>query len=489
MPRTRCAGVLQIKMKLNSLTITEAHRGLVEKEFSSVELTKSCFDSIRKNEKKLNAFITLTEDLAFKQAENVDKKIQNKKKINILEGIPAAIKDNILVEGVKATAGSKILSNYVATYDATAVERLKNSGAVIVGKTNMDEFAMGSSGETSFFGPTKNPIDIEKVPGGTSSGSAAAVAGDEAIFSLGSDTGGSVRQPAALCGIVGFKPTYGRVSRHGLLAMASSFDQIGTLTKTVQDAAYVFEAISGPDKFDSTVVDKEFHITAEFKQGLTGMRIGVPKEYFIKGMDKGVEECVKKSIKQLENLGAEIVEVSLPIAPYALAAYYILMPAEVSSNLARYDGVRYGFRAEARNLLETYLKTRREGFGEEARRRIMLGTYVLSSGYYDAYYKKAQQVRRLIKNDFDKVFRDVDCLVTPTTPAVAFNIGEKFDNPLTMYLEDIFTVSANVAGVPAISVPCGESKGLPVGLQFIGDYFGESAIFRAANNLELNSKS
>ncbi|MFH0779756.1 MAG: Asp-tRNA(Asn)/Glu-tRNA(Gln) amidotransferase subunit GatA [Parcubacteria group bacterium] len=476
-------------MKLNTLTIADAHNGLINKDFSSVELTKACFDSIRKNEKKLNAFITLTEDLAFKQAENVDKKIQNKKKINILEGVPAAIKDNILVEGVKATAGSKILSSYVAAYDATVVDRLKKAGAVILGKTNMDEFAMGSSGETSFFGPTKNPIDLEKVPGGSSSGSTVAVASDEAIFSLGSDTGGSVRQPAALCGIVGFKPTYGRVSRHGLLAMASSFDQIGTLTKTVQDAASVFEAISGVDKFDSTVVGKEFHVTSEFKQGLTGMRIGVPKEYFIKGMDKSVEDCVENSIKQLENLGAEIVEVSLPTTPYALAAYYILMPAEVSSNLARYDGVRYGFRAEAKNLLEMYLKTRREGFGEEARRRIMLGTYVLSSGYYDAYYKKAQQVRRLIKEDFDNVFKSVDCLVTPTTPAVAFNIGEKFDNPLTMYLEDIFTVSANVAGVPAISVPCGLADGMPVGLQFIGNYFGESAMFRAANNFELNSKS
>ncbi|MBI5077516.1 Asp-tRNA(Asn)/Glu-tRNA(Gln) amidotransferase subunit GatA [Candidatus Falkowbacteria bacterium] len=469
---------------LNILTIEEAHRGLINKEFSSRELTKACFSAIKKQEKKLNAFITLTEDEAFAQAEAIDRKIKDKEEINALAGIPLAVKDNILVESVKATAGSKILSTYVAAYDATVISRLKRMGAVILGKANLDEFAMGSSGETSFFGPTKNPRDSEKVPGGSSSGPAAAVASDEAIYALGSDTGGSVRLPASFCGVVGFKPTYGRVSRHGLMAMASSLDQIGSLTKTVQDAAYVFEAIAGQDKFDSTTAPKKANVVSSLKKSIKGLKIGVAKDFFIKGMDENVEKIVKAAMKKLAELGAELIDVSLPLIKYSLAVYYILMPAEVSSNLARYDGVRYGARCEAGNLLEMYLKTRREGFGEEARRRIMLGTYVLSAGYYDAYYKKAQQVRRLIKEDFDKAFQQVDCLISPTSPSVAFNLGEKFDDPLTMYLADIFTVSANIAGLPAISIPGGETSGLPVGLQLMGKHFDEATLLNAAYQLE-----
>lgn len=471
-------------MSLNTLTIEEAHRGLVNKEFSSRELTRACFETIKKQDKKLNAFISLTEDKAYEMAEAVDRKIKKSEEIGVLAGIPLAVKDNILVEGAKATAGSKILSTYVAAYDATVVDRLKRIGAVILGKANLDEFAMGSSGETSFFGSTKNPRDLTKVPGGSSSGPAAAVASDEAIYALGSDTGGSVRQPASFCGIVGLKPTYGRVSRHGLMAMASSLDQIGTLTKTVKDAAFVFEAIAGLDKFDSTTVDKKADAVSLINKSIKGLKVGVAKDFFIKGMDENVKRTVKTAIKKLEGLGAEIVEVNLPLVKYALAVYYILMPAEVSSNLARYDGVRYGARSSGGNLLEMYLKTRREGFGEEARRRIMLGTYVLSAGYYDAYYKKAQQVRHLIKDDFDKAFEKVNCLVSPTSPSVAFGLGEKFDDPLTMYLADIFTVSANIAGLPAVSIPCGEVDKLPVGLQLIGKYFDEQTLFQAAYQLE-----
>ena len=472
-------------MKLNTLTIEESHKGLKNKDFSSVELTKSCLDAIRVKDEKLNAFISVTEDAAFQQAEKVDIKIKaGKLPLKKLEGIPVAIKDNIMVEGVKCTAGSKILSKYVATYDATVIEKLKTAGSVILGKTNMDEFAMGSSGETSNFGPVKNPIDKTKVPGGSSSGSTVAVASDEAIFALGSDTGGSVRQPASFCGIVGFKPTYGSISRHGLIAMASSFDQIGMLNKTVRDAACVYESIAGLDKFDSTSVKQKINVLENLDKDIKGLRVGVPKEFFIDGMDQEVATLVKIAIKKLESLGAEIKEVSLPKTKYSLAAYYVLMPAEVSSNLARFDGVRYGYRAEAENLLEMYLKTRREGFGDEVRRRIMLGTYVLSAGYYDAYYKKAQQVRRLIKEEFDAVYKEVDLLIMPTTPTPAFSLKEKFDDPLTMYLADIFTVSANVAGLPAISIPAGMVNELPVGVQLYGKQFDEATLLRVAHHLE-----
>jgi len=343
---------------------------------------------------------------------------------------------------------------------------------------------MGSSGETSFYGPTKNPVDIDRVPGGSSSGSTVAVAANETIFAIGSDTGGSVRQPASFCGVVGFKPTYGRVSRHGLMAMASSFDQVGMLTKDVLDAAHVFEAIAGQDKMDSTTVKKKTAIVKNIKSDLRGLRVGVPKEYFIKGMDEDVEKLVRQTIEKIKSAGATIVDISLPRAKYALAIYYILMPAEVSANLARFDGVRYGHRAEAGNLLEMYMKTRREGFGDEVRRRIMLGTYVLSSGYCDAYYKKGQQVRRLIKEDFDRAFEKVDCVISPTAPTTAFRLGEKFGDPLTMYLADVFTISANVAGLPAISIPAGTVNGLPVGVQFMARHFDEQTLFNAAAGAE-----
>lgn len=473
-------------MELNGLTIKQAHEGLKKKEFSSVELTKACLDRIKKVDKKLNSFITKTKDKALVSAELADQKIKKaKEEINILEGIPVCLKDNILVRGVKCTAASKILEDYNAVYDATVAKKLRDRGMALLGKTNMDEFAMGSSNETSYFGSVKNPWDLKRVSGGSSGGSVVSVSTDEAIFALGSDTGGSIRQPASFCGVVGLKPTYGRVSRNGLMAMASSLDQIGPITKNVEDAALVLKEIAGHDKDDSTTVfGKEEEFLKDLKKDIKGLKIGVPKEYFIEGMDEGTEKTVKEAIKKLEALGAKIEEVSLPYSEYALAVYYIIMPAEVSANLARYDGVRYGFRAEAKDLIDTYLKTRSKGFGDEVIRRIMLGTYSLSAGYYDAYYLKAQKVRTLIKKDFEKVFKKVDCLAAPTTPAPAFKIGEKFDDPLTMYLADIFTVSLNVSGLPGISVPCGFSGNLPVGLQIIGNYFDEKTILRVANNYE-----
>lgn len=485
-------------MQLNKLTIEEAHRGLKNKEFSAVELTESCFDSIRKQDEKLNAFITITEDQALIQAEKVDSKIKNShQELNILEGIPVAIKDNLLVEDVKCTAGSKILESYIATYDATVVEKLKAVGSIIIGKTNMDEFAMGSSGETSHFGSTKNPHDLTRVAGGSSSGSTVAVASNEALFALGSDTGGSVRLPASFCGVVGFKPSYGSISRHGLIAMASSFDQVGVLSKTVKDSAYVYEALAGLDKFDSTTRKpgtikcslkvqgkQKVNVLENIESDVKGKKIGLPKEFFIEGIDSEVEKIVLNAAAKLESLGAELVEVSLPRTKYALAIYYVLVPAEVSSNMARFDGVRYGYRAESANLLEMYLKTRQQGLGDEVRRRIMLGTYVLSSGYYDAYYKKAQQVRRLIQQDFEDVFKKVDLLLTPTSPTTAFSLGEKFNDPLTMYLADVFTVSVNVAGLPALSLPAGFVNKLPVGVQLIGKQFDESTLFNIAQQLE-----
>ncbi|MEA3272169.1 MAG: Asp-tRNA(Asn)/Glu-tRNA(Gln) amidotransferase subunit GatA [Patescibacteria group bacterium] len=473
-----------MKKLLNTLTIKEAHKGLVSKKFSSVDLTKACLDQIKSLDKKINAFITVTEDLALEQAKKVDKKIKSGGKLKPLEGIPMALKDNILVKDAKCTAGSKILENYIASYDATVVKKLKEAGAVILGKTNLDEFAMGSSTESSYFGSTKNPIDTKKVPGGSSGGSVAAVASDMCFYALGSETGGSVRQPASLCGVIGMKPSYGRVSRYGLMAMASSLDQISPTTKTVEDLRMVLDCIMGVDKKDSTTVDLKEEKPK--KKSIKGMKIGVPKEYFIKGMDKEVEKRVREGIKKLEKLGAKMVDISLPHTEYALAVYYIVMPSEVSSNLSRYDGIRYGFTtvSKAKNLMDVYFETRRQGFGDEARRRIMLGTYALSSGYYDAYYKKAQQVRTLIKNDFDKAFTKVDCIVTPTSPTVAWDIGEKFDDPLTMYLSDIYTVSANIAGIPGISVPCGEAHNLPVGLQLLGKQFDEETILNVASEYE-----
>ncbi len=468
-------------MNLNELTIKQAHDGLTAKKFTSVELTEACLAQIKKLNKKLNAFITVTEKEALAQASAADKKIAHGGKIGILEGVPVALKDNILVKDTRATVGSKILENYVAAYDATVVEKLKAAGAVILGKTNLDEFAMGASTETSYFGPTKNPHDAARVPGGSSGGSAAAVAANMCIYALGSDTGGSVRQPASFCGVVGMKPTYGAVSRYGLMAMASSLDQIGPITKTAEDAELVFDIIRGRDEMDSTTVEELRSTKQKTKINVKNLKVGVPKEYFVAGMDKDVEKNVRSAIDKLKREGAKIKEVSLPHAKYALAVYYLIVPAEVSANMARYDGIRYGYRTErAKNLLETYLKTRAEGFGDEVKRRIMLGTYALSAGYHDAYYLQAQKMRTLIRQDFEKVFKEVDCLVMPTAPTTAFKIGEKIDDPLTMYLSDIFTVSANVTGLPAISVPCGEVKKLPVGLQIMTPWFSEEKIFQIA---------
>ncbi|MFA6215926.1 MAG: Asp-tRNA(Asn)/Glu-tRNA(Gln) amidotransferase subunit GatA [Patescibacteria group bacterium] len=475
-------------MLLNELTIKQANEGLKKKDFSSVDLAKACFDRIKKTDDKIKAFVTLTEDLAIKQAEAADRA---KDFSQPLAGIPAAIKDIFCIEDIRTTAASKILENYIAPYTATTVKKLLSAGSAVLGKTNMDEFACGSSTETSHFGQTKNPWDLKRVPGGSSGGSAAAVAADQCLYALGTDTGGSIRQPASLCNIVGIKPTYGRVSRYGVIAMASSLDQVGPMTKTVEDAAIVLEQLAGSDKNDSTTVNHEVPKYSELiKKGIKGLKIGVPKEFFVSGTDPAVEKTVKQAIAKLEELGAKITEVSLPHVKYGLAVYYILMPSELSANLARYDGVRYGFSAKAESLLENYLQTRAQGFGPEIRRRIMLGTYSLSAGYYDAYYLKAQKVRTLVKQDFDQALAEVDCLVTPTSPTVAFKFGEKVDDPLTMYLSDIFTVSINIAGVPAISIPCGFAKPkdgkteMPVGLQIIGNHFAEATILQAAYNYE-----
>lgn len=462
-------------MNLAGLTITQAHQWLKKKEFSAVELCKAHLDRIKKKDKNISAFLTVNESLALNQAKEIDDLISSGGKISSLSGIPCAIKDNILVEGVKCTAGSKILGNYIAPYSATVVKKIKDAGAVILGKTNLDEFAMGSSTENSGFKVTRNPHDLSRVPGGSSGGSAACVAADMSVFSLGSDTGGSVRQPACFCGVVGLKPTYGAVSRYGLIAFASSLDQIGPITKTVEDAKIVFEAISGKDALDSTNI--EWKKTADWKLKIKNLRIGVPKEYFIKGIDKDVDKIVRGAIKKYEKMGAKIVEVSLPHTQYALPAYYIISPSEASANLARYDGVRYGYSVkETKSLLDGYLKTREQGFGKEVRRRIMLGTYVLSSGYYEAYYLRAQKIRTLIKDDFDKAFKKVDVILTPTSPTPAFKIGEKAKDPLSMYLSDIFTVSVNLAGLPALSLPIGYVGKLPVGLQIIGRIFEENKI-------------
>lgn len=461
-------------------TIQSAHKSLIKKEFSAVELAKFYLDKIKKENDKLNDFLSLTEKLALEQAKKVDEKIADGEKIGQLEGIPMAIKDNILVEGYKTTAGSKNLENYTAPYDATVIEKLKKAGAVIIGKTNLDEFAMGSSTENSAFGVVKNPLDISRVPGGSSGGSAAAVAAEHCVGALGSDTGGSVRQPASFCGVVGFKPSYGMVSRYGLIAMASSLDQIGSLTKTVEDAKLIFDVIKGRDVMDSTSIDlgPRFSASQPKAEKFKKLKIGIPKEYFSEGINQGVKEIIEKTIKDCEKIG-EIKEVSLPHTEYGLAVYYIIMPAEVSANLARYDGIKYGYRAKGQNLLAQYFQSRHEGFGNETRRRIMLGTYALSAGYYDAYYGKAQKVRAIIKNEFEEIFRETDILLTPTAPTPAFKIGEKIE-PLSMYLSDIYTVPASLAGLPAISVPCGNVGNLSVGLQLIGPQFRDDLVLEVA---------
>ncbi len=469
-------------MNLNELTIVGLAGGLEKGDWSSRDIARACLDRAQAQRDKTKAYVTLTEEAALAAADASDKRRRENKTLSVLDGIPVAVKDNLMVAGVGATAGSNILKNYVAPYDATVVGRLKAAGAVILGKTNMDEFAMGSSTETSCHGPTRNPWDTDKIPGGSSGGSAAAVAEGSAIAALGSDTGGSIRQPAAMCGVVGLKPTYGRVSRYGLMAMASSLDQVGPFARTVDDAALLLRAIEGKDRLDSTSVDlkPDWQIPSEWQESVRGLKLGLPKEYFVSGMDGDVNSAVRSAVEGLEKLGAEIKEVSLPHADYALAVYYVLMPSEVSANLARFDGMRYGTRVDGPDLVSTYRLSRGRGFGREVRRRIMVGTYALSSGYYDAYYLKAQKVRRLIAQDFDQALSEVDLLVTPTAPTVAWNIGEKFDDPIAMYLSDVYTVCVNVAGLPAVSVPCGFAKGLPIGLQFIGRHFDEKTLLRAA---------
>jgi len=470
-------------MELYQLTIHELQGMLKKGETTAQDVTESVLNRIKTVDGKVSAYITVTEEVAIGQAKEADRRIKAGGASSPLLGIPIAVKDNMCTDGIKTTCASKILANFRPPYDATVVERLKQAGYVLCGKPNMDEFAMGSSTENSGFFVTKNPWDLSRIPGGSSGGSAAAVAADECIASLGSDTGGSIRQPAACCGVVGLKPTYGRVSRYGLVAFASSLDQIGPITKDVTDTAILMNVISGHDPKDSTSANIPApDFTRSLKKNVKGMKIGMPKEYFIEGMDREVERAVKDAVKTLEGLGATVVEVSLPHTSYAVATYYILATSEASSNLARYDGVKYGFRAQgAKDLLDTYLQTRSQGFGPEVKRRIMLGTYALSAGYYDAYYKKGQQVRTLIKRDFDDSFKTVDVIATPTAPTAAFKIGEKSADPLQMYLSDIFTISVNLAGIPAIAIPCGfTSENLPVGLQLLGRHFDEESIIHAA---------
>jgi len=466
----------------HQLTIHEAHRLLKARQLSSVELTKACLERIQEVEPKIHALVTITNELALSQAKKADQLITGGD-IHPLTGIPVIIKDNMCTKGIPTTCSSRMLQNFVPPYDATVVEKLNNCGAVIIGKANMDEFAMGSSTEHSAFFPTHNPWDLSRVPGGSSGGSAVAVATGETVYALGSDTGGSIRQPAGFCSVVGLKPTYGRVSRYGLVAFASSLDQIGPLTKDVTDCAIVLNAIAGYDNRDSTSVP---YPTPDYTQCLTtdlkGLNIGVPKEYFVTGMQAEVETALRAAISKLEQLGARVDwEVSLPHTPYALAVYYIIAPSEASANLARYDGVKYGFSyQDTDSIWEALEKTRQFGFGDEVKRRIMLGTYALSAGYYDAYYLKAQKVRTLIRQEFDQAFSKFDALITPTSPTVPFKIGEKVDDPLQMYLSDVCTLPINIAGLPAISMPAGFGNGLPIGMQLIGKPFGEETILRVA---------
>lgn len=470
-------------MSLHSLTIHELHEKLKRREISSAELTQSVFERIAAVEHKVRAYISLCHERALQEAERADEKFRRGEIASPLQGIPISVKDIFLTQGVLTTCASKILGNFVPPYDSTTVKKLKEAGAVGVGKTNMDEFAMGSSTENSAFFPTRNPWKLDRVPGGSSGGSAASVAADQCIASLGTDTGGSIRQPAACCGIVGLKPTYGRVSRFGIVAFASSLDQVGPLTKDVTDCALLLETIAGYDPRDSTSVNTPVprYVSHLINGGIKGLRVGIPREYFIPGMQPEVEAAIKEAIRVLEKNGTTAEEISLPHTEWAIPAYYIIAPAEASSNLARYDGMRYGYRAPGKDLLETYTKTRAEGFGPEVKRRIMLGTYALSAGYYDAYYLKAQKVRRLIKKDFEEAFKKVDAIITPTAPTTAFRLGEKTQDPLQMYLSDIFTISVNLAGLPAISIPCGfDREGLPVGMQIIGRHFDETTILRLA---------
>lgn len=470
-------------------TAHELHSQLTSKKVSSVELTEAVLAQIEKTENKIRAYVTINKEAALREAQAADQRIKNNDQVTPLTGIPIAVKDNMCTRGILTTCSSKILANYIPPYDATIVTKIKESGAVIIGKTNMDEFAMGSSTENSGLHPTFNPWNSQTVPGGSSGGSAAAVSAGEAVLATGSDTGGSIRQPASFCGVVGFKPTYGRVSRYGLVAFASSLDQIGPLTQDVTDTALLMNIIAGYDPKDSTSVNIP---VPDYRKALIDnvkkLKVGVIKELLGKGIDQAVKEAVKKAVQKYKELGAEIHEVSLPSFEYAVATYYLIAPAEASSNLARYDGVKFGHRTKgAKDILTMYYKTRAEGFGAEVKRRIMLGTYALSAGYYDAYYLKALKVRTLIKQDFEKAFKKCDVLLSPTAPSVAFKVGEKKDDPLSMYISDIATIPVNLAGLPAISIPCGMSNGLPIGLQIIGKAFDEETILRAAFTYEQNT--
>ena len=471
--------------ELNWLSVQEAHSLLTSRQISSVELTQACLDRIEAVEDRVQSFLTLTPETALAQAEAADRMLAAGEG-GPLTGVPVQIKDVMCTEGVPTTCASRMLENFVPVYNATAVEQLLGQGAVMLGKGNMDEFAMGSSCENSAFHPTMNPWDLERVPGGSSGGAAASVASGEAIYALGSDTGGSVRQPAALCGVVGLKPTYGLVSRYGLIAFASSLDQIGPVGRTVMDCALALNAIAGHDPRDATSVHQEpKDYAASLGQDIKGLRLGVPEEYFVDGMEPGSRKAVDEAISALEGLGASVRPVSLPTTRYALACYYIIAPSECSANLARYDGVKYGYSYQGTNdMWEALEKTREYGFGPEVTRRVILGTYALSSGYHDAYYLKAQQARTMIRQDFDRVFQDVDALVTPTSPVTAFKIGEKSGDPVQMYLIDVCTLPVNIAGLPGLSVPCGFSDGLPVGLQLIGPHFSEETLLRTAHAYE-----
>jgi aspartyl-tRNA(Asn)/glutamyl-tRNA(Gln) amidotransferase subunit A len=457
-------------MKLNELTLTEALEGLKEKKFSSVDLVNACLARIKEVDPKLNAFITVTETEALEAAKKADEKLQQGESLPLL-GIPVALKDLYVTKGIKTTAASKVLGNYIPQYDGTAVIRLKEAGAVIIGKTNCDAWAHGSSGENSDFGPTKNPYNLEYIPGGSTSGSPVAVASDMAFVATGTDTGGSIRLPAGFCNVVGLKPTYGRVSRYGVIAMASSLDSIGHLTKTVEDSARVLQVTAGNDERDGTTPKKDVpDYLKDIKSGVKGLKIGIPKEYFAEGLDPKVKELTESALKELESQGAELVEISLPHTKYAIEVYYIIQTAEVSSNLARYDGIRYGHP--------------RSAFGDEAKRRIMLGTYVLSAGYYDAFYKKAMQVRTLLIKDFAEAFNNIDVIITPTSPTPPWKIGEKTADPLQMYLSDIYTVTANLTGNPGLAVPIGFANGLPTGMQILGPHFSEDLLYRVGYAFE-----
>ena len=474
-------------MDITELTVHELQEKLKNKELTITEITKAYTDRISKKEKDVQAFVTILAEEANKQAEEIEEKIKNGEIKGELAGIPIGIKDNMCTKGIKTTCSSRMLENFVAPYDATVIEKINAENMIDLGKLNMDEFAMGGSTEYSYFKKTRNPWNLNKVPGGSSGGSAAAVASNMVPWALGSDTGGSIRQPSSFCGVVGLKPTYGLVSRYGLVAFASSLDQIGPITKDVYDSAMLLNLIAGHDEKDTTSEKREkIDYTKCLKKDVKGLKIGVPKEFFGEGINEEVKQSLENAIKKYKELGAEIEEFSLDIAQYALATYYIVACAEASSNLGRFDGIRYGYRTkEFKNLKELYRKSRSEGFGPEVKRRIILGTYVLSSGYYDAYYKKAQQVRTLVMNEFDKAFEKYDVILTPTSPTVAFDIGSKSDNPLEMYLADICTVSVNIAGLPGISIPCGVDKeGMPIGMQLIGNKFCEETILNAAYTFE-----